>query len=127
MTGRSDRAYRWIQKAYSRRFGEQFGDGMRYAFEGQLREAQDKGWWAVTLFWLRSLAHALWFGLGERLSGLRRNRRMMLSRNPELSPQECKEILMSTARPMEFEGVRAPRVVDAAAAVERAVEAGRSR
>ncbi len=34
---------------------------------------------------------------------------------------------MSTARPMEFEGVRAPRVVDAAAAVERAVETAGSR
>jgi len=45
---------------------------------------------------------------------------MMLEVNPELGPAQCKEILMSTGRPMEFEGTTAPRVVDAAAAVEEA-------
>jgi predicted permease len=74
MTGRSDRAYQWMLKAYPRRFREQFSSGMQYAFAAQLLEARRGGIWAVALFWLRSLAHALWFGLGERLSRVRTTR-----------------------------------------------------
>jgi hypothetical protein len=47
---------------------------------------------------------------------------LMRSANPKLTPAECKEILMRTARPLEFEGQRAPRVVDAAAAVKEVME-----
>jgi putative ABC transport system permease protein len=73
-------------KAYSRRFREQFADGMQYAFEAQLLDARQKGPWTVALFWLRSLAHTLWFGLGERLSGLGRNRRRMPRRQHTRRP-----------------------------------------
>jgi hypothetical protein len=45
---------------------------------------------------------------------------LMRSVNPKLTPAECKSILMTTARPMTFEGQAAPRVVDVAAAVARA-------
>ncbi len=45
---------------------------------------------------------------------------MMLSANPQLTPQQCKEVLKTTAQPMEFENVRVPRVVNAAAAVMEA-------
>lgn len=47
---------------------------------------------------------------------------MMLSLEPELSPALCREILRATARPMTFEGENVSRVLDAAAAVTRAVE-----
>lgn len=46
---------------------------------------------------------------------------MMLSANPSLTPRDCKEILMTTGRPIEFEGASAPRAVDAAAAVREAL------
>jgi hypothetical protein len=45
---------------------------------------------------------------------------IMRSANPSLTPAECKDILMATSRPIDFEGQRAPRAVDAAAAVRRA-------
>lgn len=45
---------------------------------------------------------------------------LMRSVNPGLTPSQIKEILMSTARPMVFEGKRAVRAVDAAAAVKLA-------
>jgi subtilisin family serine protease len=45
---------------------------------------------------------------------------LMLERNPDLTPAQCKQIMMSTARPLTFEGQTVPRVVDAHAAVVRA-------
>jgi subtilisin family serine protease len=45
---------------------------------------------------------------------------LMRSVNPKLTPARCRQILMSTARPMTFEGQQAARVVDAAAAVRKA-------
>ncbi len=47
---------------------------------------------------------------------------MMLSADPSLTPRECKEILMTTGRPIEFERSSAPRAVDAAAAVRKALK-----
>jgi len=41
---------------------------------------------------------------------------------PDLTPGEIKRVLMETARPMEFEGYTAPRVVDAAAAVNSVID-----
>jgi subtilisin family serine protease len=52
---------------------------------------------------------------------------LMRSANPKLTPAQCKQILMSTARPMTFKGERAVRAVDAAAAVKRANDQARSR
>ncbi len=54
---------------------------------------------------------------------------LMRSVNPKLTPAQCREILMATARPVTFEGARAPRSVDAAAAVKRAAasDSGQSR
>jgi len=46
---------------------------------------------------------------------------MMLSANPNLTPAQCKEILMSTASELEFEGSIAPRSVNAGLAVEQAI------
>ncbi len=48
---------------------------------------------------------------------------MMLSVNPDLTPAQCKVILMATGRVVEFEGNSAPRTVNAALAVERAAAA----
>ncbi len=45
---------------------------------------------------------------------------LMRSVNPRLAPARCRQILMSTARPMTFEGQQAARTVDAAAAVRAA-------
>lgn len=45
---------------------------------------------------------------------------LMRSVRPELTPALCKQILSETSHAMEFEGRRAPHVVDAAAAVDRA-------
>jgi hypothetical protein len=45
---------------------------------------------------------------------------LMRSASPGLTPARCKEILMTTARPLVYEGAKAPRVVDAAAAVKAA-------
>jgi hypothetical protein len=45
---------------------------------------------------------------------------LMRSANRGLTPARCKEILMTTARPLVYEGEKAPRVVDAAAAVKAA-------
>jgi len=45
---------------------------------------------------------------------------MMLSANPELTPEQCKAILQTTSRPMEFEARTVPRVVNAATAVMEA-------
>jgi hypothetical protein len=45
---------------------------------------------------------------------------LMRSVNGKLTPAQCKQILMSTARPRTFEGEQAIRVVDAAAAVRKA-------
>lgn len=42
---------------------------------------------------------------------------MLKSVNPELTPAECKRILMGTSRELTFEGNVAPRAVDVAAAV----------
>ncbi len=42
---------------------------------------------------------------------------ILRSIDPDLSPAECKRILMETSRPMTFEGRRAERVVDVTAAV----------
>ena len=47
---------------------------------------------------------------------------LLRSANPRLTPAQIREILMSTARPYKFEGSRAPRAVDAAAAVRAAAE-----
>jgi hypothetical protein len=47
---------------------------------------------------------------------------LMKSVNLKLTPEQCRQIVMSTARPMTFEGQQAPRVVDAAAAVRKAKE-----
>ncbi len=45
---------------------------------------------------------------------------LMRSVNPKLTPAQCRQILMSTSRPMTFEAQQAARVVDAAAAVRKA-------
>ena len=47
---------------------------------------------------------------------------LLRSVNPKLTPAQCKQILMTTARPVTFEGRQAARAVDAAAAVKRAGE-----
>lgn len=44
---------------------------------------------------------------------------MMKSLNPGLTPAQCQKILRETARPIEFEGEKPPRVLDAAAALEQ--------
>ncbi len=67
---RRNRPFSWLLLAYPRSFRTRFADGMHYTFERQLREARDKGWIALALFWFRSTLHALRFGLGERLSRL---------------------------------------------------------
>lgn len=46
---------------------------------------------------------------------------LLLELEPDLTPEDCKEILRSTARPRTFEGAASPRVVDAARAVEMVV------
>ena len=48
---------------------------------------------------------------------------MMLSANPNLTPAQCKAILMATGKEVEFEGNTAPRAVNAGLAVERALAA----
>ncbi len=50
---------------------------------------------------------------------------LMRSVNPRLTPAQCKQLLMSTARPVTFEGQQAARAVDAAAAVRRARDTAR--
>lgn len=50
---------------------------------------------------------------------------MMQSANPDLTPAQCKTILMSTSSEIEFEGSTAPRSVNAGLAVEQAIS-GRS-
>ena len=45
---------------------------------------------------------------------------LMRSVNPRLTPAQCRQILMSTARPVTFEGQQGVRTVDAAAAVKKA-------
>lgn len=44
---------------------------------------------------------------------------MMKSLDPELTPARCRKILRETARPLDFEGGKPMRVLDAAAAIER--------
>ncbi len=78
---RSNRLFSWLLLAYPRAFRTRFADGMQYTFERQLRDAQIKGWVALALFWFRSTLHALLFGLGERLSSLRRDMRASVAGN----------------------------------------------
>lgn len=78
---RCNRLFNWLLLAYPRSFRTRFADGMQYTFERQLRDAHDKGWIALALFWIRSTLHALLFGLGEHLSGLRRGTRASVPRN----------------------------------------------
>ena len=47
---------------------------------------------------------------------------MMLDLAPDLSPDECREILRGTAGPLAFEGREVPRALDAAAAVARVAQ-----
>lgn len=47
---------------------------------------------------------------------------LMKSLRPELTREECRKILQETSRPLEFEGEKAPRVLDAAAALQRVKE-----
>ena len=54
---------------YPRRFRERFGAGMQYAFANRLHEVRRRGNGAVTVFWLRSIWHVLYLGIGERLRG----------------------------------------------------------
>jgi len=77
---RSHRLFNWLLLAYPRSFRTRFADGMQYTFERQLRDAHDKGGIALALFWIRSTLHALLFGLGEHLSGLRRGMRASVPR-----------------------------------------------
>jgi subtilisin family serine protease len=44
---------------------------------------------------------------------------LLRSLKPDLTPEQCRQILMETAHPLEFEGRKAPRAMDAAAAVAR--------
>jgi hypothetical protein len=45
---------------------------------------------------------------------------LMRSVNSRLTPAQVREVLMATARPVDFEGSRALRAMDAAAAVRQA-------
>jgi hypothetical protein len=47
---------------------------------------------------------------------------LLRSVNPKLTPAQCRQILMSTSRPVTFEGQQAMRTVDAGAAVKKARE-----
>ena len=47
---------------------------------------------------------------------------MMKSLRPDLTPDQCKQILRETAHPMDFEGEHPLRVLDALAAVKRVKE-----
>jgi putative ABC transport system permease protein len=57
----------WILTLYPRDFRGRFGDGMRAAMAEELRAARSRGWLAALLFLSRTIPHALWFGLIERL------------------------------------------------------------
>ncbi len=43
---------------------------------------------------------------------------MMKSLHPTITPEQCKNILRETAHPMNFEGEKPPRVLDASAAIK---------
>ncbi len=52
---------------YPKRFRDRFGVGMQYAFANRLQEVRRNGKGAVAVFWLQSIWHALYLGIGERL------------------------------------------------------------
>jgi putative ABC transport system permease protein len=68
----AQRVYRWSLMVYPRSYRERDAMGMQYAFTRQLREASERGKVDVALFWLRTVLHAVLFGLSERMSQARR-------------------------------------------------------
>lgn len=68
----TDRIYGRLLLAYPATFRYRFADGMRFAFVRQAQEARLKGAGHLAWFWIRSVAHVLFLGLGERFARRRR-------------------------------------------------------
>ena len=66
------RIYRRLLLAYPKAVRERFAEGMCYSFAREIREVRKSGTNALVWFWVRSVLHALVFGVGARLSSLRR-------------------------------------------------------
>ncbi len=76
--------YAGLLRAHPSGFRRRFGPGMRYAFGALHVAARRRGPLHLAGFWLRNSAHALWFGLAERL---RRPRRSSSPIRTPLSPK----------------------------------------
>jgi putative ABC transport system permease protein len=61
------RLLHWILALYPRDFRNRFGAGMRDALSEDYQHARSRGRLASVLFFLRTIPHALWCGLAERL------------------------------------------------------------
>jgi putative ABC transport system permease protein len=59
--------YDWLLAAYPSRFRERFGAGMHEAFAEDYARSRARGRLAACVFLATTIAHALWFGLVERL------------------------------------------------------------
>ena len=62
-----DRVFDRMLLVYPKGFRERFAVGMQYAFANRLRDVRRNGKGAVAVFWLRSIWHVLYLGIGERL------------------------------------------------------------
>ena len=58
---------RWILKLYPAGFRARFADGMQAALTEDYARARGRGRIAAARFLVSAIAHAVWFGLAERL------------------------------------------------------------
>ena len=70
------RLYEWLLHAYPEGYRAQFGSGMSYAFSRQLDEMTRFGIGKTLFFLLRSVSHALVFGVIERFAANQHNSRV---------------------------------------------------
>ncbi|MGD8816105.1 MAG: ABC transporter permease, partial [Acidobacteriota bacterium] len=68
--GGGERIYAFLLRAYPRDFRRRFADSMSFAFAAEAARVRRRGRLALAWFWSRSAAHALLFGLFERIGRL---------------------------------------------------------
>ena len=66
-----ERIYEKLLRIYPAEFRRRFAASMSFAFATQADEARERGGLAYAGFWMRSVAHVVWFGVVERVAGAR--------------------------------------------------------
>jgi putative ABC transport system permease protein len=65
----AERLYALLLRVYPKRFRARFEEEMRESVRADHAEVRDKGTGAVTAFWTRTAAEAVYFGIAERRGG----------------------------------------------------------